>query len=84
MNGTCVAQLLIVLERICAMQNSQEQMIDCLRLFFCYVLHHWGTRCDVVRYRPNVQAPLFCYQLEAAMRLPVVIKSILDTTRKAK
>ncbi len=84
MNGACVAQLLAVLECICAMQNTQEQMLDCLRLFFCYVQHRWGMRCDVVHYRPNVQAPLFCYQLEAAMRLPVVVRSILSAARKER
>ncbi len=82
MNGACVAQLLIVLELIRAMQGSQAQMNDCLRLFHFYVQHCWGTRCDVVHYRPNVQAPLFCYQLETSLRLPVVIKSILDDARK--
>ncbi|MCP4539772.1 MAG: hypothetical protein GY832_21755, partial [Chloroflexi bacterium] len=57
-------------------------MIDCKRLFHCYMEHRWGTRCDMARYRPNMQAPLFCYQLEAAMCMPVVIQSVLNDARK--
>ncbi len=39
-------------------------------------------RCDMVCYRPNMQAPLFCYQLESSMRMAVVVQSILTDTRK--
>ncbi len=39
-------------------------------------------QCDMVCYRPNVQAPLFCYQLEVAMRLMVTIRSIQTDARK--
>ncbi len=39
-------------------------------------------RCDVVCYRPNVQAPLFCYQMEMSIQLPVVIQSIPNEARK--
>ncbi len=67
MNGACVAQILMVTDKIQQTQYSQLEMIDCYRLFYCYVLHRWGTRCDVVCYRPNVQAPLFCDELEASM-----------------
>ncbi len=67
MNGACVAQILMVTDNIQKTQYPQLEMIDCLRLFFCYVLHWWGTRCDVIRYQPNVEAPLFCYELEASM-----------------
>ncbi len=34
----------------------------------------------MVCYRANVQAPLFCYQQEAAMRLHVTISSIQQDT----
>ncbi len=71
MNGACVAQILMVTDKIQKTQYSQEEMIDCYRLFHCYMQHRWGTRCDVICYRPNVQAPLFCYELEASMRLLV-------------
>ncbi len=75
-SGACVAQILTVLERIRTSQCSQAQMNECYRLFHCYLEHRWGTCCDVVRYWPNVQAPLFCYQMEAVLRLTVVIESI--------
>ncbi len=64
------------------MQCKQSQMNDCKRLFHCYLEHRWGTHCDVAHYQPNVQAPLFCYQLESAMRMPVVIQSVLNDAQK--
>ncbi len=57
-------------------------MLDCKQLFHCYGEHRWGTHCDVTRYRPNMQAPLFCYQVEASMHLGVVIQSVLIEAQK--
>ncbi len=82
MNGACVAQLLAVIDKIQLTQVKQGQMLDCKRLFHCYMDHRWGTRCDVTRYHPNVQAPLFCYQVESSMRLGVVVPSVLEQARK--
>ncbi len=76
MSGACVAQILRVTDMIKQMQYSQQEMNDCYHLFHCYLLHWWGMRCNVVHYRPNIQAPLFCYELEASMRLLVTIDSI--------
>ncbi len=61
MNGACIAQLLIVMDTIRQTQYMQKEMLDCNCLFHCYIHHCWGTRCDVVHCRANVQAPLFCY-----------------------
>ncbi len=36
----------------------------------------------MVRYRPNVQVPLFCYQLEMSMHMTMVIQSIQADARK--
>ncbi len=43
MNGACVAQILMVTDKIQKTQYPQLEMIDCYRLFHCYVLHRWGT-----------------------------------------
>ncbi len=50
MNGACVAQILMVTDKIQKTQYPQLEMIACLRLFFWYMLHWWGTRYDVIRY----------------------------------
>ncbi len=50
MNGACVTQILRVTDMIKQMQYMQQEMNDCYRLFHCYMLHQWGTRCDVVCY----------------------------------
>ncbi len=82
MNGACVTQILMVTDKIKLMQYMQEEMNACYRLFHCYLQHRWGTRCDVAGYQPNVQAPLFCYELEASMRLTVMMQSIQNEARK--
>ncbi len=51
-------------------------MLDSLRLFFCYTSHHWGTRCNMIQFHTNMQAPLICCQLEAAMQLCTATNSI--------
>ncbi len=51
-------------------------------LFYCYVNHRWGMWCDVIWYAANVQAPLFCYQLEAAMRLRITVSSIQEDAQR--
>ncbi len=43
MNGACVAQILRVTDTIQQTQYSQMEMLDCYRLFYCYLLHQWGT-----------------------------------------
>ncbi len=43
MNGACVAQILMVTDKIKLMQYTQEEMNDCYRLFHCYLQHWWGT-----------------------------------------
>ncbi|MCP4549215.1 MAG: hypothetical protein GY835_22405, partial [bacterium] len=82
MSGACVAQMLVALERIRNTSCSQAQMNECHRLFFCFLEHRWSNRCEVVRYQPNVQAPMFCYQMEAALRLTVTIKSVREEAAK--
>ncbi|MCP4547130.1 MAG: hypothetical protein GY835_11745, partial [bacterium] len=54
------------------------------RLFYCYLEHRWQTRCDVVRYIPNMQAPMFCYQMELALHFPVVIDSVRQEAAKMR
>ncbi len=78
MNGACIAQLLMVTDMIRQTQYMQKEMADSNRLFHCYIHHWWATQCDVVCYRANVQAPLFCYEQEAAMRLLVTMDSIQE------
>ncbi len=63
MNGACVTQVLRVTDTIKQTQFMQQEMNDCYHLFHCYMQHQWGTRCNVIHCRPNVQAPLFCYEL---------------------
>ncbi len=82
MNGACIAQLLIVMDTIKQTQHTQQEMTDRYRLFHCYIHHRWGTQCDMVCYRANVQAPLFCFQQEAAMRLRVTIAGIREDARQ--
>ncbi len=78
MNGAWVTQMLKVMDTIKLTQHMQQEMIDSYRLFHCYIHHQWGMRCDVVHYQANVQVPLFCYQVEAAMRLRITIESIQE------
>ncbi len=82
MNGACIAQMLKVMELLKNTCYSWQELLDSLRLFFCYVDHHWGTWCDMVRYTANAQPSLFCYQLELDMRLCITINSILEDAQK--
>ncbi len=43
MNRACITQMLKVTELIKNTRYSQQEMLDSLRLFFCYVGHCWGT-----------------------------------------
>ncbi len=47
MNGACIAQMLKVTELI-KNSYSQQEMLDSLRLFYCYISHHWGMRCNMI------------------------------------
>ncbi|MCP4548021.1 MAG: hypothetical protein GY835_16270, partial [bacterium] len=76
MNGACVAQIFTALERIRNTLCSQGQMNECHRLLYCYIEHRWGTRGDVKCFHPNIQAQMFCYQFEPALRLAAVLDSI--------
>ncbi|MCP4545791.1 MAG: hypothetical protein GY835_04910, partial [bacterium] len=84
MSDACVAQIFAGLERIRTTQCSQGQMNECNRLFYCYLEHWWETRGDVVCYHPNMQAPMFCYQMELALRLTVTIESIKKEADKLR
>ncbi len=39
MNGTCIAQLLIVMDMIKQTQHRQQEMNDSYHLFHCYIHH---------------------------------------------
>ncbi len=82
MNGACIAQMLKVMELLKNTHYSQQELLDSLRLFFCYVNHRWCTWCEVTRYIANMQAPIFCYQLEADMRLHITVDSIQEEAQK--
>ncbi len=82
MNGACIAQMLKVTELLKNTCHMQQELLNSLRLFFCYVNHRWGMWCNVVQFATNVQAPLFCYQLEAAMRLCIMVNSIQEDAQR--
>ncbi len=82
MNCACVAQILRATDTIPQTQYLQQEMNNCYWLFHCYLSHCWVTRCDVVSYWPNIQATLFCYELEASMRLLVTIQNIQDEAHR--
>ncbi len=66
-NGASITQMLKVMELIKNTCYTQQEMLDSLQLFYCYISHCRGMQCNMVRYHANVQAPLICYQLEVAM-----------------
>ncbi len=67
MNCACITQMLKVTELLKNTRYSQQELLDSLRLFFCYIDCRWFTWCKVIWYKANMQAPLFCYQLEVDM-----------------
>ncbi len=44
MNGACITQMLKVTELLKNTCYTKQELLDSLRLFFCYINHHWDTK----------------------------------------